>query len=118
MPLYLRYITPDKPLQSGNIGKGVALIALVMQISTTGGLYASELLKGWAAALTPYMPMTYGIYLIRGSCLGYNAPKLLFSVAVIVGIFVASIIFGLIFRTIYEGRAEYFEKKLKETKLF
>lgn len=102
----------------GNIGKGVALIALVMQISTTGGLYASELLKEWAAALTPYMPMTYGIYLIRGSCLGYNTPKLLFSVAVIVGIFIASILFGLIFRTIYEGRADYFEKKLKETKLF
>ena len=54
----------------GHIGKGLAVIWLVFQISGTGGIYPIQLMGPILQACYPYMPMTHGINLLRESALG------------------------------------------------
>lgn len=43
----------------GNVGKGVAIILLLFQISGTGGIYPIEIMGSMFKVLYPYLPMTY-----------------------------------------------------------
>ena len=54
----------------GLSGEGIAIILFVLQISGTGGIYPIEIMDPIFKALYPYLPMTYGINLIRWSLLG------------------------------------------------
>ena len=54
----------------GHVGKGLAVIWLVFQISGTGGIYPIQLMGPLLQAISPYMPMTHGITLLRESTLG------------------------------------------------
>lgn len=49
----------------GNAGRFLAMIFLVLQLSSSGGMFPVELQSGFFQAINPYMPMTYAIYGFR-----------------------------------------------------
>ena len=49
----------------GDVGKFVALIILVLQLSASGGTFPVETISKGFQAITPYLPMTYSIKLLR-----------------------------------------------------
>ena len=49
----------------GDIGKFLALIILVLQLAASGGTFPIETINKGFRALTPYLPMTYSIKLLR-----------------------------------------------------
>lgn len=49
----------------GTVGKGVAVILLVFQISGTGGIYPIQIMPDLFQTLHHYLPMTYAISLVR-----------------------------------------------------
>lgn len=49
----------------GDIGKFLALIILVLQLAASGGTFPIETIDKGFQALTPYLPMTYSIKLLR-----------------------------------------------------
>ena len=49
----------------GDIGKFLALIVLVLQLAAAGGTFPIETIDKGFQAITPYLPMTYSIKLLR-----------------------------------------------------
>ncbi|SDM47318.1 putative membrane protein [Fictibacillus solisalsi] len=49
----------------GNIGKGLAVIFLVLQFSSSGGTFPVSMTSPFFQRLNPYMPFTYGVSLLR-----------------------------------------------------
>lgn len=49
----------------GDIGKFLALIILVLQLAASGGTFPIETINKGFRVLTPYLPMTYSIKLLR-----------------------------------------------------
>ena len=49
----------------GDVGKFLALIILVLQLAASGGTFPVETIDKGFQAVTPYLPMTYSIKLLR-----------------------------------------------------
>jgi len=49
----------------GNVGKALAIVLLVLQISSSGGTFPVVLLPKFFQAINPFLPFTYGISLMR-----------------------------------------------------
>ncbi|WP_150274997.1 YhgE/Pip domain-containing protein [Paenibacillus tepidiphilus] len=49
----------------GNIGKGIAIIFMVLQFSSSGGTFPVSTTGHWFQLLHPFMPFTYAISLMR-----------------------------------------------------
>lgn len=49
----------------GDIGKFLALIILVLQLAAAGGTFPIETIDKGFQVITPYLPMTYSIKLLR-----------------------------------------------------
>ncbi|RNB57775.1 YhgE/Pip domain-containing protein [Brevibacillus gelatini] len=49
----------------GNVGKGIAIIFMVFQFSSSGGTFPISMTAPFFQALNPFMPFTYAISLLR-----------------------------------------------------
>jgi len=49
----------------GNMGKGLAIIFLVLQFSSSGGTFPVSMASAFFQALNPFMPFTYAVGLMR-----------------------------------------------------
>ena len=65
----------------GDIGKMISMVAMVLQLTSTGGSFPIETSPAFFRALNPFLPMTYGIRLMKeaisGSDPGYAWQNLL-----------------------------------------
>ena len=102
----------------GQIGKGIAVIWLVFQISGTGGVYPIQLMGPLLQSVSQFMPMTHGITLLRESALGLIWSNYIYSFLVLVAIAVIALVLAVIIKMFADKRAHWFEKKLNETDLF
>ena len=63
----------------GNVGKLIAVIGLVLQVGATGGVYPIEITTAYTSlfqTINPYLPITYGIQLLREGVFNLNWPIL------------------------------------------
>ena len=102
----------------GHIGKGLAVIWLVFQISGTGGIYPIQLLGQFLQAVSPYMPMTHGITLLRETALGLVWSNYIPSFLILIAMGAITLVLALIVKMFADKRAHWFEEKLNETDLF
>ena len=102
----------------GTVGKGVAVILLVFQISGTGGIYPIEIMPKLFQALHPYLPMTYGISLVREAQLGVVWSNYWPSLIILLGIGIATVIAAMLIKEKADKASKYFEEKLEESGLF
>ena len=102
----------------GQVGKGIGVILLVLQISGTGGIYPIEIMGSTFQMIYPFMPMTYGITLIRESLLGTVWLNYLPSLAILIGIAIATVIVAIIIKEKADDASHYFEERLEDTGLF
>ena len=102
----------------GNIGKGVAIILLLFQISGTGGIYPIEIMGSMFKALYPYLPMTYAIDLIREAQLGLIWSNYLPALLKLIGIGIITEVAALLVKEKADKAAHYLEKRLDESGLF
>ena len=102
----------------GHIGKGLAVIWLVFQISGTGGIYPIQLMGPILQAVYPYMPMTHGINLLRESALGLIWSNYIPSFIALIAMGIITLILAIIIKMFADKRAHWFEEKLNETDLF
>ena len=102
----------------GHIGKGLAVIWLVFQISGTGGIYPIQLMGPFLQAVSPYMPMTHGITLLRETALGLIWSNYIPSFLILIAMGAITLVLALIVKMFADKRAHWFEEKLNETDLF
>ena len=102
----------------GHIGKGLAVIWLVFQISGTGGIYPIQLMGQFLQAVSPYMPMTHGITLLRETALGLIWSNYIPSFLILIAMGAITLVLALVVKMFADKRAHWFEEKLNETDLF
>lgn len=102
----------------GQVGKVVAILLLVFQISGTGGIYPIEIMNPIFQMLYPYLPMTYAINIVREAALGLIWGNYIPSFLVLMAIAIITIVVSLIIKEKADKISHYFEEKLKESGLF
>jgi putative membrane protein len=102
----------------GDVGKAVAIVLLVIQISGTGGIYPVEIMAQFFNVMNPFMPMTYAITLIREAQLGLIWSNYLPALIILLGIGVATVIVMMIIKEKADKATHYFEERLEDSGLF
>lgn len=102
----------------GNVGKALALIILVFQISGTNGIYPIEIMSGIFQTLMPYLPMTYGILMLKDAVFGVIWPSFTKNVICLIIFPLCAIALSIIIKEKLDKSSRYFEEKLDESKLF
>ena len=102
----------------GEVGKGIAIILLVFQISGTGGIYPVEIMNKIFGMLYPYLPMTHAINMVREAQLGLIWANYIPSFLILLGLGVAVVLASVILKRSFDKRTKFFEEKLEESNLF
>ncbi|HLS60532.1 MAG TPA: YhgE/Pip domain-containing protein [Virgibacillus sp.] len=102
----------------GDVGKAIAIVLLVLQISGSGGTYPVVLLPEFFQMINPFLPFTYAVDLMReavGGIVWELVIKDLIFLTVSGAIFV---LFGAIFKKRVNKHTNKLLKKSKESGLF
>ncbi|WP_405266862.1 YhgE/Pip family protein [Methanobrevibacter sp.] len=102
----------------GNVGKAIAIVLLVIQISGTGGIYPVQIMDPIFRVLNPYLPMTYAITLIREAQLGLVWSNYLPALVILLAMGILTVIVAIIVKEKADHTAHYFEECLEESGLF
>lgn len=102
----------------GQVGKGIGVVLLVLQISGTGGIYPIEIMDHFFQEIYPFLPMTYAIDLIRESQLGLVWSNYIPALIILLVIVIATVIVAVIVKEKADDASHYFEEHLEETGLF
>jgi putative membrane protein len=101
----------------GNVGKGIAIIFMVFQFSSSGGTFPISMTTPFFQALNPFMPFTYAISLLRegvGGILWATALKDIVCLIVIIGI---SLFVALVLKRPLSGIIKKSMENAKKTKI-
>ena len=60
----------------GNLGKGIVIVLLVLQIASSGGTFPVEVIPPFFQKISPYLPFTYAIGAVREVQGGIFGPNL------------------------------------------
>lgn len=102
----------------GYVGKGMAILLVIMQIPGASGIYPIEMMPDFFRALFPFFPFTYGIDAMRETIGGFYHGDYWLSFAVLVLYALLAFALGLYFRQRLGNFARLFNSKLSETGLF
>lgn len=102
----------------GDVGKAIAVVLLVIQISGTGGIYPVEIMAPFFNILNPYLPMTYAITLIREAQLGLVWSNYLPALIILLAIVIVTVIVLVIIKQKADKATHYFENRLEDSGLF
>ena len=102
----------------GEVGKAIAVILLVIQISGTGGIYPVEIMADFFQLMNPYLPMTYAITLIREAQLGLVWSNYSPALILLTAIIVVTMVVMIIVKIRADNAAHYFERRLEDSGLF
>ena len=102
----------------GDVGKAVAIVLLVLQISGTGGIYPVEIMAPLFNIMNPILPMTYAITLVREAQLGLIWSNFIPALVVLLAIGFITVIVMLVIKSKADKITHFFEECLEESGLF
>ena len=102
----------------GTVGKGIAVLLLVLQISGTGGIYPIEIMGEFFRYIYPHMPMTYAIALLRESQLGVVWSNYFPALIILLAIGIVFVVVSVIVKDKADKPSKYFEDRLEDSGLF
>ncbi len=82
----------------GNAGKALAVLLLVIQISGSGGAYPLQLLPDWFQNISPFLPATYAIDMMRSAIGGVYGGDFSMALGVLALFVVPALLLGLVLR--------------------
>ena len=102
----------------GNIGKGIAIILLVLQISSSGGNFPIEVSSSFFQHLYPFLPFTYAVNLLRegvGGVIWQNAIQYIIVLLFFAALF---IVIGTVLKKPLMEVVAAFTENAKKSKIF
>lgn len=97
----------------GNLGKGITIILLVLQISSAGGTFPVEVIPPFFRGLSKVLPFTYAIDALREAQGGIFYPNLYRELSYLLGFFIIFIVIGLMLKKPLRKVHEFFNEKFK-----
>ncbi|MGM9927731.1 MAG: YhgE/Pip family protein [Bacillus sp. (in: firmicutes)] len=101
----------------GNIGKGLAIILLVLQISGSGGNFPIEVSSAFFQRLYPFLPFTYAVNLLREGVGGVLWVTASTCITVLLSIAALFMIFGTILKKPLMNLVKGFSENAKKSKI-
>lgn len=101
-----------------NIGKGIAIIFLVLSISGGGGNFPIELSGNFFKFINPFLPFTYAVNLLRETIGGIYYPSYFKNLVSLLIFGVIFLILGTIFHKSISGKFDKFSKEAAKSHLF
>lgn len=102
----------------GNIGKGIAIIILVLSISGGGGNYPIQVSSKFFQAINPYLPFTHAVNLLRESAGGIYWPNAWLAIIILVAVSIVFLVAGLIFFPHLEKTSKKISEMTQRSHLF
>ncbi|MFK4953349.1 YhgE/Pip domain-containing protein [Lactococcus garvieae] len=102
----------------GNIGKGIAIIILVLSISGGGGNYPIQVSGKFFQAINPYLPFTHAVNLLRESAGGIYWPNAWLAIIILVAVSIVFLVAGLIFFPHLEKTSKKISKMTQRSHIF
>lgn len=101
----------------GNLGKGLAIIFLVLQISGSGGTFPIQVMPVFFQRLNPYLPFTYAISLMREAAGGIVWDVVKRDLAVFAFFAIITLLFGLLLKGPIEKYGGGLKRKAQQSRL-
>lgn len=105
-------------LSFGYIGKGIAILLVMLQIPGASGIYPIEMMPDFFRSLYPFLPFTYGIDTLRETIGGFYDGYYWRSFAMLMLFAALSFFLGLYLRQRLGNFARLFNRNLASTGLF
>ncbi|MGL5352011.1 MAG: YhgE/Pip family protein [Clostridium sp.] len=102
----------------GNVGKGMAVILLVLQVAASGGTFPVEVTSKFFQDIYPFLPFTYAIGAMREAVAGVYPELLIKNISILLIYLVGAFILGLTLKGPINKRTKKLTAKLKESGLF
>lgn len=102
----------------GNIGKALAIVILVLQIAGSGGTYPVVLLPKFFQFISPLLPFTYAVDLMREAVGGIVWESVLQDLLVLALFGLAALLFGTFLKEPVNRKTRAFLEKSKEADIF
>lgn len=101
----------------GNVGKGIAIIFMVFQFSSSGGTFPISMTAPFFQALNPFMPFTYAISLLREGVGGILWETALRDILCLLGFIGLSLFVALALKRPLSGLIKKSTENAKKTKI-
>ena len=101
----------------GNVGKGIAIVFMVFQFSSSGGTFPISTASPFFQALNPFMPFTYAISLLREAVGGVLWETALKDILALVAFIALSLILALALKRPLSGIIRKSTENAKRTKI-
>ncbi|WP_099304441.1 YhgE/Pip domain-containing protein [Bacillus sp. Marseille-P3800] len=101
----------------GNIGKALAIVLMVLQLSGAGGTFPIQVAPPFFQAINPFLPFTYAINLLREAVAGMVWPTVWSMIGLLILIFVLALAFGLLLKKPLAKRMEATATKSKSSRM-
>src|SRR5699024_414706 len=102
----------------GDVGKALAIVMLVLQIACSGGTYPIVLLPKFFQAISPFLPFTYAVDLMREAVGGIVWSNVIYDLAILALFGLIAIIFGTLLKEPINKQTNKLMKKSQESGVF
>ncbi|MCU9602399.1 YhgE/Pip domain-containing protein [Pallidibacillus thermolactis] len=101
----------------GNIGKGLAIILLVLQLSSSGGTFPIDVTPPFFQAIHPFLPFTYAINLLREAVAGAIPVLVVKYISILLIFMVLTLLVGALLKPLLAERIEAAYEKTKASRM-
>lgn len=102
----------------GNVGKGAAIIILVLSISGGGGNYPIQVSGKFFQFINPFLPFTHAVNLLRESAGGIYWPNAWKAILILLGISIVFCVLGILLYPYVEEKTKKLENVSHESHIF
>lgn len=102
----------------GDVGKALAIIMLVLQIAGSGGTYPVALLPKFFQAISPFLPFTYAVGLMREAVGGIVWSNALFDILMLVIFITIALLLGAFLKDPINRSTQKLMGESKESNVF
>ena len=104
-------------LAFANLGKAIAVLFLILQVTAGGGAYPLQVLPEFFQLASPFMPATHTINAMRAAMIGIYNGDFFTEMGMLLLFVLPSLLLGLVLRKPLEGFMSWFVEKVEESKM-
>ncbi|MFF2499530.1 YhgE/Pip domain-containing protein [Peribacillus sp. NPDC058075] len=102
----------------GNVGKGISVVLMVLQISSSGGTFPIQVTPPFFQHINPFLPFTYAVGLLRESVGGITWSVAGKDIFILILFLIFTLILGIILKKPLHARTQKMKDKLYGSRIF
>lgn len=100
-----------------NLGKALAVLLLIVQVTGCGGSYPLQMLPDFVQVLSPWLPATHALDAMRAAMMGVYQNDFWIHLGILVAFIVPFLILGLLLRKPISKFMDWYTEKVEASKL-